>query len=347
MMSSSVDSRKLAKVLMHFLVDISVFSTIGLCIPSDAFASSRFSDEWNGDVRGSSVVISGETSVQTVRPPKTGRSESVKKPETSQLIENHGKTVENVGRSVPSTTYTWRHLCADNATGNISVACAIAAPDVCPPGEYYGAILAIDAAGVATETGEFGCTGGAPAAAAAGPAPAAGAAPAPAAPPVVIVVTAADFQKLPIPPSTIRLDTQGNTLRTAHTNIYAESSVQTLNTTVLGQPVRVRAIPIEYIWDYGDGSSRRTYSAGSAVGGDPFDVETETSHQFEETGSFPINLTTVYTGQFSVNGGAWIPINGVARVASNTENMTVWKTKRYLVAEDCIANPGAVGCTDG
>lgn len=247
----------------------------------------------------------------------------------------------------PQTTYTWRHLCADNATGNISIACAVAAPDVCPPGEYFGAILSIDAAGVATETGQYGCTGGAPAAAAVGPVPAAGAAPAPAAPPVVIVVTAADFQKLPIPPSTIRLDTQGNTLRTAHTNIYAESSVKTLNTTVLGQPVRVRAIPIEYIWDYGDGSSRRTYSAGSAVGGDPFDVETETSHQFEETGSFPINLTTVYTGQFSVNGGAWIPIDGVARVASNPENMTVWKTKRYLVAEDCIANPGAVGCTDG
>ncbi|WP_157103200.1 hypothetical protein [Neomicrococcus aestuarii] len=197
---------------------------------------------------------------------------------------------------------------------------------------------------MATETGEMRCTGSTPTA----PAPvAAGGAPAPAAPPVVITVTASDFQQLPIPPSTINLDTQGNTLRTAHTNIYATASVRNLNTTVLGQPVRVRAVPIEYIWNYGDGTTRRTYKSGEAVAGDPFDVQTETSHQFEETGTFPINLTTVYTGQFSVNGGPWISINGVARVDSAPESMTVWKTKRSLVAEDCIANPGAIGCNDG
>ncbi|GAA2551807.1 hypothetical protein GCM10009861_09340 [Neomicrococcus aestuarii] len=204
--------------------------------------------------------------------------------------------------------------------------------------------MAIDSAGVATETGDRQCTGSTPST----PAPvAAGGAPAPAAPPVVITVTASDFQRLPIPPSTINLDTQGNTLRTAHTNIYATASVRNLNTTVLGQPVRVRAVPIEYIWNYGDGTTRRTYESGEAVAGDPFDIQTETSHQFEETGTFPINLTTVYTGQFSVNGGPWISINGVARVDSAPESMTVWKTKRSLVAEDCIANPGAIGCSDG
>lgn len=300
---------------------------------------------WDSGGAGDSFIVEGDTRVERRLPPNA--SANSRKVSGSEGPEVRGDSVEQV--SDPgvdqNTTYTWRHLCADNSTGNIDIACSVAAPDICPPGEYFGAILEINASGTASETGEFGCTGGTPATA--GAAPAAGGDAEPAAPPVVIVVTAADFQRLLIPASTIRLDTQGNTLRTAHTNIYADSGVQMIDTTVLGQPVRVRAIPIEYIWNYGDGTTRRTFSPGAAVGGDPFDVETETSHQFELTGSFEINLTTVYTGQFSVNGGPWIPIDGVARVNSAPEEMTVWKTKRYLVAEDCIANPGAVGCSNG
>ncbi len=308
--------------------------------------SSNSSSEWGGTHSGNLVEVRGSTKTEfkSTRPSNSGRNESGSGTAVgvTDTTSSDSTMAQGLGAE---TAYTWRHLCADNSSGNISIACAVAAPDVCPPGEYYGAILSIDAAGVASETGSYGCTGGATAAAA--PAGGNAGATGTTAPPVVIVVTAADFQRLVIPPSTIRLDTGGNTLRTAHTNIYANAGVKMLNTTVLGQPVRVRAIPIEYIWDYGDGTTRRTWKPGEAIGGDPFDVETETSHQFEETGSFPINLTTVYTGQFSVNGGPWIPIDGVARVSSAPESMEVWKTKRYLVAEDCIANPEAIGCTDG
>lgn len=336
---------------VSILILLSGFNT--LSVPASAWgvgahrgtinADAAKQDSWSGSGFGDSFTLDGKTKTVTYKP-GSDTANTLKPPKTRTSDSNAQISNQTVSDDSSEIDYSWRHLCADNATGDVSIACAIAAPDVCPPGEYLGVILAIDSSGVTTETGQRQCTGSTPTA----PAPvAAGGAPAPAAPPVVITVTASDFQQLPIPPSTINLDTQGNTLRTAHTNIYATASVRNLNTTVLGQPVRVRAVPIEYIWNYGDGTTRRTYESGEAVAGDPFDIQTETSHQFEGTGTFPINLTTVYTGQFSVNGGPWISINGVARVDSAPESMTVWKTKRSLVAEDCIANPGAIGCNEG
>lgn len=341
-MNSTILLPNRARRLLSFLL-VSIL-IVGIAVTfSNSSVAENGDSSWGGVAHDNGIEVSGHLSNQTqVSPGATGT-----RPKDSivDTVGNTGAPAASESAGGTEETYTWRHLCADNSSGNISIACAVAAPDVCPPGEYYGAILSIDAVGFASETGSYGCTGGATAAAA----PAGGneGATGTTAPTVVIVVTAADFQRLAIPPSTIKLDTGGNTLRTAHTNIYANAGVKMLNTTVLGQPVRVRAIPIEYIWDYGDGTTRRTWKPGEAIGGDPFDVETETSHQFEETGSFPINLTTVYTGQFSVNGGPWIPIDGVARVSSAPESMEVWKTKRYLVAENCIANPGAIGCTDG
>lgn len=221
-------------------------------ILSPISSTTSSSSEWGATHTSSGVELNG-TTTSVIKVPSHGTGGGGG---TGGNNSGEGRGSGAKGEIASSTsdsaeqTYSWRHLCADNSSGNISIACAVAAPDVCPPGEYYGAILSIDAAGVASETGSYGCTGGATAAA--GPAGGNEGATVTTAPPVVIVVTAADFQRLVIPPSTIKLDTGGNTLRTAHTNIYANAGVKMLNTTVLGQPVRVRAIPIEYIWDYGD-----------------------------------------------------------------------------------------------
>lgn len=98
-----------------------------------------------------------------------------------------------------------------------------------------------------TPTGRQGCVGGD----AATPDAAAGVED-------LVILTAAAFQSLPIPGSTIEMQPDGFSLRNAHTNIYASSATRTLSTTILGQSVAVRATPYEYRWTYGDGSTRTT-----------------------------------------------------------------------------------------
>ncbi|MGG5751054.1 hypothetical protein ACQ3I4_00290 [Zafaria sp. Z1313] len=159
-----------------------------------------------------------------------------------------------------------------------------------------------------------------------------------------MILTAAEFQRLPIPGSTIGMELNGFTLRNAHTNIYAESDVRELTTTILGSEVRVRATPYEYRWSYGDGQTRTTYEPGAPLNDGSFDTETTTSHVYTETGDYPVGLTTVYTGQYSVDGGPWLPVAGMATVPSTPAEVSVWRTKKLLVDSDCIENPDGPGC---
>ena len=157
------------------------------------------------------------------------------------------------------------------------------------------------------------------------------------------VVTLADFRRLDIKPSQIESDSGGFGLIRANTNFYATEEPQTLTTTMLGQEVSIQAIPVRWTWDYGDGSE----TLSNPHPGGPqyeFNQETTTSHQYQETGTFPVNLTTDYRGQFSVNGGPWIAIPGTASVDSDPAEADIWRSKSRNVAEDCDENPDGWAC---
>lgn len=163
------------------------------------------------------------------------------------------------------------------------------------------------------------------------------------APPPMPVVTQRDFQSLLVVGSTIRTDSNGFGLRGAHTNFYAESAPQTLTAEMLGQQVSIQAVPAAWTWNYGDGSPARTVNRPGEPQGE-FNEETATSHIYTETGIYPVNLTTTYRGQYSVNGGPWLPIMGAAQVPSSPVTADIWRTKTKNVAEDCISNPTGWGC---
>lgn len=91
---------------------------------------------------------------------------------------------------------------------------------------------------------------------------------------------------------------------------YAESESQTLSTTILGQPVQVRATPVSYHWDFGDGKSLTTSTPGR-----PYPAKDVTS-TYEHQGWYDITLTTTYSGQFSVAGGPWQDVAGTIDVSS-------------------------------
>ncbi len=165
------------------------------------------------------------------------------------------------------------------------------------------------------------------------------------APPPMPVVTLEDFQQLDITPSTIETDSGGFGLRNAHTNFYATAEPQTLSVEMLGQQVAIQAVPVQWTWNYGDGSAARSLSQPGGAQTE-FNQELDTTHVYEDTGQYPVSLTTAYRGQYSVNDGPWLPIPGTAQVPSTPVTADIWRSKTKNVAENCAQNPGGWACGD-
>lgn len=141
----------------------------------------------------------------------------------------------------------------------------------------------------------------------------------------------------------LHADNGGRGIRRAHTNFYTDAFTLIHQSTTDGQTTLIRATPIEYHWDYGDGTTRTTEVAGSSQS--EFNVETATSHQYEETGTYTVTLSTVYMGEYSLDGGqTWIPIDGTITRESDPLQADIFRTVTRNVADDCVENPSAWGC---
>ena len=142
------------------------------------------------------------------------------------------------------------------------------------------------------------------------------------------VVTAADFRRLPLPAAGLKVEPPTRqTLVNIPTNLYADSRAAILPTRILGLAVRVRATPLRFRWSYGDGAALSTENAGG-----PY-PQLDTAHTYRRPGSRTVHLSTTYSGEYSVTGGPWLPIDGVATVDSPPTTLTVRSAENQLVAE--------------
>lgn len=157
-------------------------------------------------------------------------------------------------------------------------------------------------------------------------------------------VTPEQFRRMPISASTIFSQPESFSLRNGHAHMYAESKTQNFNIELFDQAVRVRAIPVTYVWSYGDGTTRSLNFPGAPMAQRGFDEPTSTSHVYKDTGDFGVGLTTRFRGEYSTEGGPWTPIPGVANVPSQPITMSVWRTKKILVADNCNQGTSAPGC---
>ncbi|WP_189349558.1 hypothetical protein [Zhihengliuella salsuginis] len=166
-------------------------------------------------------------------------------------------------------------------------------------------------------------------------------------------MTLEEFRRLPLPASEIIFENgvegepmYGIALIGHHVNLWADSEEFETTTSILGAPVDVKATPIEYRWTYDDGQYRTTPHAGEPRpdGVDPYEYKTHTSIVYEEAGNYDVALETVYAGYFRTGGSGWIPIPGVAVVASDPKVNSIWKTETRLVSEDCTENPDGWAC---
>ena len=149
------------------------------------------------------------------------------------------------------------------------------------------------------------------------------------APPVVLpAMSLADFQRLPLPAGTSRVQPDnGYTLINIETNVFAEAEPVTLNTTLLGFPVQVRATPSRYAWDFGDGQR----FGPTEDPGEPYPA-LRITNTYTAAGVYAVTLTTYYTGEYSVAGGPFLPIVGEARVDSPTVQIEALAGRNHLVA---------------
>ena len=122
---------------------------------------------------------------------------------------------------------------------------------------------------------------------------------------------------------------------------WTDIDVSYIDMTLLTYAVKVKVTPERFNWDFGDGSGTTTTAKGAKPlpGGTP-----QIGHKYQESGKVSASMTATFSGEFSVDGGPWLPIDGFAHVASNDIGIEVYRYHRYLVDEDCYSNPRGPDC---
>ena len=110
---------------------------------------------------------------------------------------------------------------------------------------------------------------------------------------------------------------------------------------------RIRAVPVAYRYEYGDGHDLKTHSAGSPVSsqysGQPLH-ETSTSYAYPMVGNFHAYVTVTYAGQYSIDGGPWQFFGTEITRISEPVLVRVWESEVHSVGKTCTEDPGAKGC---
>ncbi|MFD1375873.1 PKD domain-containing protein [Micrococcus antarcticus] len=149
-----------------------------------------------------------------------------------------------------------------------------------------------------------------------------------------ILIDINTFKEYPILPSKIMSYPKKFSLRNGNTHFLATEEVQSFSSNLSGSNISIRAIPIQWNWNYGDGTTRNLDFPGDPMPHHTLRDKTPTSHSYRETGTFKVGVTTLYRGEFSVDGGAWQAIPGQAAVASVPIEIDVWRTEKELIAND-------------
>jgi hypothetical protein len=143
-----------------------------------------------------------------------------------------------------------------------------------------------------------------------------------------VIVTAREMQSLPIASGGLSVQPdRGWALVNMDTIVYTGAQEQVFDIVLLGVPVQVRVEPVEYSWDFGDGSP-------VVVGTDPGAPwpDYTVAHAYDRAGTVQISLTTQWAGRFQVAGSPdWLPVNGRAVTHEVTEPIEIVTATPKLV----------------
>lgn len=144
--------------------------------------------------------------------------------------------------------------------------------------------------------------------------------------PSLLQLVVREWQSIQIPAATLGINPpDGRTLVNFETIFFTDAGEQSFPVTLLGRSVVIYAIPVEYIWHHGDGTTQTTESPGA-----PYPSK-EITHLFDTIGTVMPRVDVRYRAEFTVDGGARQPIPGIATVTGTSEELSVLEARTRLV----------------
>lgn len=174
-----------------------------------------------------------------------------------------------------------------------------------------------------------------------GPGPGGGGGSTPVRPEPPTRIPESQFQTFDIPAPTIHAWPKDWAVIGKPAAFWTDADTSFIDMTLLTYAVTVKVTPEKFYWDFGDDTGGTTTKTGSKPR--PGD-EPQIGHDYQKTGAKTVGMTATFSGEFSVDGGPWLPIDGFAHVASNEISIDVYRYHRYLVDEDCYMNPQGPDC---
>lgn len=141
---------------------------------------------------------------------------------------------------------------------------------------------------------------------------------------------AVEFARLGLRSSVVGVQPSGGwSLVNLPTIVYADGAVQEYAATVLGTPVVIRATPLRYSWDFGEGLDPLV----TTDPGRPYPDQT-VSRPYGKPGTYTVTLTTTWSAQYRADGAVdWLPVAGTATTTTTAPPLTVYEARSHLVAD--------------
>jgi len=131
------------------------------------------------------------------------------------------------------------------------------------------------------------------------------------------------------------------------TNFVASATAQTLTGRLFDLPVTVRFTPAAYRFDYGDGTTRTTTTAGTTwkTADAPLFTRTATSHTYTNKALVTAQVTVAYTAQVAFTGyPGWYDVTGYVLAPTPTRQFQLYVAHTVLVEHTCDEDPHGPGC---
>lgn len=160
------------------------------------------------------------------------------------------------------------------------------------------------------------------------------------------VVTSSQLLSFAPPAPSITSEPDGVAIVGMPMNVVVPAATTTSDGILLGFDVLVRFTPARIAIDYGDGTSAQA-PPGSATWeslGQAEFTATETSHAYEERGTYAVSARVLYSAVVDFVGYGTVPVDGLVSSASAMTSVRAVTADTGLVDSTCAENPGGAGC---
>lgn len=147
--------------------------------------------------------------------------------------------------------------------------------------------------------------------------------------PIPIIVTYRDLASLPLNSGSVEVQPAASeVLIGVDTIAYSTVAEHTLAVTLLGVPVEIHAVPVEWSWDFGGGTVPFT----TAEPGQPYPNYTVAATYTHVLPEVAVSVAITWEGEFRVDGGPWLPIIGTATTTATSAPFATQEAPTHLVS---------------